>query len=162
MTKGGTPAKPKLPIRRQVSAGGVVVRHAGAGLEVALIMPRGTQRWQLPKGLVDAGEAPETTARREVREETGIDAEVLSPIDSIDYWYVGTDRDGTRVRFHKSVHFFLLAYRAGDVCEHDHEVSDARWVPIAGAVDLLAFPNERAVVEKARRMTEKLGTGDER
>jgi 8-oxo-dGTP diphosphatase len=150
MTKRDTASKLKLPIRRQVSAGGVVLRGRGANAEVVLIMPRGTQRWQLPKGLVDPDEAPAGAARREVREEAGVDAEVVSPLETIEYWYVGTDRDGARVRFHKSVHFFLLEYRGGDVGEHDHEVTEARWVPLVDAVRLLAFPNERAVVEKAR------------
>src|SRR5687767_1301133 len=98
MRKQSAPAKPKLPIRQQVSAGGVAYRRAAGTVQVALITPRGTQRWQLPKGLVDAGEAAEATARREVREETGVDGDVVSPIDTIEYWYVGPDRDGTRVR----------------------------------------------------------------
>jgi 8-oxo-dGTP pyrophosphatase MutT (NUDIX family) len=152
MTKGGSASKQKLPIRRQVSAGGVAFRRSSVGVEIALIMPRGTQRWQLPKGLVDAGEAPDAAARREVREEAGVDAEVVLPIETIDYWYVGTDRDGARARFQKSVHFFLLEYRAGDVRDHDQEVSEARWVAVDEALKLLAFPNERAVVEKARGM----------
>jgi 8-oxo-dGTP pyrophosphatase MutT (NUDIX family) len=152
MTKGGSPSKPKLPIRRQVSAGGVAFRRSGAGVEVVLIMPRGTQRWQLPKGLVDAGEAPDTTARREVREEAGVDAELVSPIKTIEYWYVGTDRDGTRVRFHKSVHFFLLEYCGGDVRDHDHEVADAGWVAIDEAIEQLSFKNEKLVVAKAKEM----------
>jgi 8-oxo-dGTP pyrophosphatase MutT (NUDIX family) len=152
MTKGDSPAKPKLPIRQQVSAGGVAFRRADGGVQVALITPRGTQRWQLPKGLVDAGEAPAATARREVREEAGVDGEVTSPIDTIEYWYVGADRDGTRVRFHKAVHFFLIEFRGGDVRDHDHEVAEARWVGIAEAVGMLAFKNERAIVEKAREM----------
>jgi 8-oxo-dGTP pyrophosphatase MutT (NUDIX family) len=150
MTKGSSPAKPKLPIRRQVSAGGVAFKRTAGGVQVALITPRGTERWQLPKGLVDAGEAPDATARREVREEAGVDGEVISPVDTIEYWYVGADRDGTRVRFHKTVHFYLLEFRSGDVADHDHEVAEARWVPVEKAVVLLAFANERRVVEKAR------------
>jgi 8-oxo-dGTP pyrophosphatase MutT (NUDIX family) len=149
MTKARSAAKPKLPIRQQVSAGGVVFKRGALGIEVALITPRGTQRWQLPKGLVDAGEAPDATARREVREEAGVDGEVISPIDTIEYWYVGADGDGTRVRFHKVVHFFLIEFRSGDVGDHDHEVAEARWVGIDEAPQLLAFPNERAVVKKA-------------
>ncbi len=92
------------------------------------------------------------TARREVREEAGIDGEIVAPIEEIQYWYVGTDRDGVRVRFHKSVHFFLIAYRGGDVGDHDHEVAEARWATIDEAVALVAFKNERLVVEKARTM----------
>jgi 8-oxo-dGTP pyrophosphatase MutT (NUDIX family) len=141
-----------LPVRRQVSAGGVVFRRVSQRVEVAVIRPRGTQRWQLPKGLVDTGEAPEQTGRREVREEAGIDADVVAPIETIEYWYVGTDRDGERVRFHKTVHFFVLAFRTGDVADHDHEVAEARWMPIDEAVEALAFKNEKAVVEKAARL----------
>jgi 8-oxo-dGTP pyrophosphatase MutT (NUDIX family) len=146
-----------LPVRRQVSAGGVVFRRVSQRVEVAVIRPRGTQRWQLPKGLVDPGEIPEQTARREVREEAGIDGDVVAPIETIEYWYVGTDRDGERVRFHKAVHFFLLGFRAGDVADHDYEVADARWMPIREAVEELAFKNEKTVVEKAARLIEGSG-----
>ncbi len=150
--KRGTTGAPPPPVRRQVSAGGVVFRRARGSIEVAIIRPRGTERWQLPKGLVDPGESPEVTARREVREEAGLEGEVVAPIEEINYWYVGTDRDGARVRFHKSVHFFLIAYRGGDVVDHDHEVAEARWATIDEAVALLAFANEKRVVEKAGAM----------
>jgi 8-oxo-dGTP pyrophosphatase MutT (NUDIX family) len=152
MTKGSSPANPKLPIRPQVSAGGVAFRRVGGSVQIALITPRGAQRWQLPKGLVDAGETPAATARREVREEAGVDGDVIAPLDTIEYWYVGADPDGTRVRFRKAVHFFLIEFRSGDVSDHDHEVEEARWVAIEEAVELLAFTNERSVVEKAREL----------
>lgn len=140
-----------------MSAGGVAYRRLGHRIEVALIRPRRTQRWQLPKGLVDPGEAPDVTARREVREEAGIEAAVVAPIEAIEYWYVGTDRDGVRVRFHKSVHFYLLSFLSGDVAGHDHEVDEARWATIDEALELLAFKNERGVVEKARALMEAEG-----
>jgi 8-oxo-dGTP diphosphatase len=161
MTKRSSPTKPKLPIRRQVSAGGVAFKRDAAGVEVVLITPRGTQRWQLPKGLVDAGETPDAAARREVREEAGVDGDVIAPIETVEYWYVGADRDGTRVRFHKSVHFFLIEYRAGDVGDHDHEVADARWVLVGDAARQLAFENERRVVARAWEMIERRGTNAE-
>ena len=143
---------PRLPVRNQVSSGGVVVRRTAAAAEVAIIRPRGTDRWQLPKGIVDPGESPDVTARREVREEAGIDGAIVGPISTIEYWYIGDDRDGERVRFHKTVHFFLLTFQEGDVADHDHEVAEARWLPLDEAVERLAFRNEKAVVEKARDM----------
>ena len=143
---------PRLPVRNQVSSGGVVVRRTSAGNEVAIIRPRGTERWQLPKGLVDPGESPDVTAQREVREEAGIDAAIVGPITTIQYWYVGDAQGGERVRFHKTVHFFLLVFRNGDVADHDHEVAEARWVALDDALGQLAFRNEKAVVEKAREM----------
>jgi 8-oxo-dGTP pyrophosphatase MutT (NUDIX family) len=152
------PHSPPLPIRRQVSSGGVVFRRSGDRVDVVIIRPKGTERWQLPKGLVDLGETPEVTAQREVREETGVDGTVIAPIDTIQYWYVGADRDGTRVRFQKTVHFFLLGFDRGDVAEHDHEVADARWVAVDEAIDRLAFRNEKVVVEKAREMIATAGS----
>ena len=146
--KAGGDAGAKPPIRRQVSSGGVAFRRVGDRVDIAIVSVGPNARWQLPKGIVDEGESPEATAVRETREEAGIEAELVAPLETIQYWYQATDR-GERVRFHKFVHFFLLEFRAGDVADHDHEVNEARWVPIGEAAGLLAFGNERAVVAKA-------------
>lgn len=140
------PKKP--PVLDQVSAGGVAYRRAADTVEVALISVGPQARWQLPKGLVGPGESPEVTALREVREEAGIETELVAPLDPIEYWYVGW-RGKQRVRFHKRVHFFLLAYQRGDVRDHDHEVNEARWVPLAEAQTMLAFKGERDVLAQA-------------
>ncbi|HEX7022807.1 MAG TPA: NUDIX hydrolase [Trueperaceae bacterium] len=140
----------RIPTREQVSAGGVVVRDH----EVALIRV-GDERWQLPKGRIEAGESPAEAARREVREETGLAAETLAPLDTVEYWYVGRER-GTRLRFHKFVHFYLCSYLSGDVTDHDQEVSEARWVPIEEAEEMLSFAGEKAVLRLAR---EKVAEG---
>jgi len=149
------PAK-RLPTVRQVSAGGVVYRRGdgAGGAEVALIRVGPQQRWQLPKGIVDEGESPELTAVREVREETGISARLVAPLEVIEYWYVGDDRDGRRTRFHKFVHFFLLEYEGGDVSQHDHEVDEARWVSVAEAERMLAFGSERKTMAQAIALLE--------
>ena len=135
----------------QVSAGGVVFRRGGAGVEVALISVGERGRWQLPKGLVGRGESPEEAALREAREETGLEAELIAHVETIEYWYFSTER-GARVRFHKFVHFYLMRYVSGDVADHDHEVNEARWVGIEEAAAMLAFKGEKAVVVKAREM----------
>jgi 8-oxo-dGTP pyrophosphatase MutT (NUDIX family) len=143
--------KSRIPIRNQISAGGAAFRTKDGTWEVALVLvgPEGKPRWQLPKGLVDKGETPEAAAIREVREEAGIETEVLAPLERVEYWYVGTEPGGGKVRYHKFVHFFLLRYRAGDVADHDDEVREARWVPIGDASAVLAFASERKVVEQA-------------
>ena len=137
--------------REQVSAGGVVFRRRGARVEVALISVGGERRWQLPKGIVDAGETAEAAALREVREETGLSAEIVAPLEAIEYWYFSKGT-APRVRFHKLVHFFLMRYESGDVSDHDAEVNEARWVEIADAARLLTFKSERKVVERARAL----------
>ncbi|MDQ3321225.1 MAG: NUDIX hydrolase [Acidobacteriota bacterium] len=139
---------PKLRAVEQISAGGVAFRHNDGEAEIAIISAKPSLRWQLPKGIIDAGETPEIAAVREVREEAGIETELLSEIETIEYWYVGENL-GERVRFHKLVHFFLLKYTGGDVANHDDEVAEARWVKLNKAVEMLAFKSEKSVVEKA-------------
>ncbi len=143
-----TKATIRIDTQTQVSAGGAAFREQGTTVEVALISVGNPPRWQLPKGLVDRGETPEVTALREVREEAGIEATILEKIETVEYWYQAKV-EGRRVRYHKFVHFFLMLYVAGNVTDHDHEVSEARWVEIGAALELIAFKSERGVLEKA-------------
>jgi 8-oxo-dGTP pyrophosphatase MutT (NUDIX family) len=135
----------------QVSAGGVVFRINKGSSEVAIVRIVPELRWQLPKGIIDPGETIEEAALREVREESGIVADLVAPIETIEYWFVA-DRNGERIRYHKFVHFFLMSYKAGDVAEHDQEVDEARWVDIETALEMLEFKSEQDVVTKAAAM----------
>lgn len=138
----------------RVSAGGVVYRlknvdHDKKSVQIALILVAPKLRWQLPKGTVDQGEAIDRTALREVREETGIEAELLGQLKRIEYWF-NSFNGSERIRYHKYVYFFLMRYLSGDVTDHDHEVVEARWFDIEQALDMLAFESEREVVQIAR------------
>jgi 8-oxo-dGTP pyrophosphatase MutT (NUDIX family) len=130
---------------RELSAGGVVVR----GDEVIVIVPtrRGAQGQRvlgLPKGHVDPGENAEQAATREVREEAGVDAELVSKLGDVRYFY---QRDGQRI--FKMVRFFLFDYRGGSLDDHDDEVEVARWMPLAEAARALSYRGEREMVERA-------------
>ena len=150
-----TKARAPISTETQVSAGGIVFRPlADRGSEVALISVGDPPRWQLPKGLVDRGETPETAAIREVREEAGLEADIIERLKLIEYWYQATVT-GRRVRIHKFVHFFLMKYLSGDVADHDHEVNEARWMEVGQAIGTIAFKSERAVLEEAASYIER-------
>jgi 8-oxo-dGTP pyrophosphatase MutT (NUDIX family) len=135
--------------RDEVSAGGVVFRErADGGHDVAIILTH-EGRWQLPKGWVEAGEAKEETARREVREEAGVEAEVIGELGTIEYWFV-SNYEPAPVRVHKRVHVYLLRCVSGSPEQHDDEVADARWLDIAEAERMLAFKDERRMIALAR------------
>jgi 8-oxo-dGTP pyrophosphatase MutT (NUDIX family) len=132
---------------REVSAGGVIYRRREGILEIALIHVR--NRWGLPKGHVEAGERFGETAVREVREETGLKGRVTGKLGEIRYSYRGKASGGEPIRINKRVHFYLLRYIKGDVRDHDHEVDEARWVPIEEAIGSLRFATDRRMVRRA-------------
>src|SRR5215217_4278447 len=133
---------------RETSFGGVALR----GEEVLVITPAGKQRvTALPKGGARPGESGEQTAAREVREETGITVSVREPVGDVRYWY---RRGGRRVR--KTVHFFVCDFVSGSTDDHDHEVEDARWIPLRQARTELTYPGERELIE---RVLSKQGPG---
>jgi len=129
----------------EFSAGGVVVR----GQDVMVIVPTrrgasGARVLGLPKGHPEPGETPEQAAEREVREESGVQGEILESLGQVAYSY---ERRGARVD--KRVEFFLMEYRDGDPADHDHEVQEARWMPLTEAATALTYPGEREMVAKA-------------
>ena len=130
---------------REVSAGGVVVRDRAC---VVIVPTRraadGRPVLALPKGHVDPGETPPEAAAREVREEAGVQVELLGELGAVRYWYM---RSGRRIA--KQVDFFLFAYRAGDVEDHDDEVEHARWMPLAEAAQALTYEGERRMAALA-------------
>jgi len=130
-------------LKRELSAGGVVVRRAGGQAEVAVVRPRGGVI-ALPKGHPEDGETLEQAATREVREETGLTAEPVGRLGEVRYWYT---LSGERVL--KEVAFFLFDYLSGSVADHDDEVEDAAWVALDAAPRLLSYRGEREMAAKA-------------
>ena len=137
-------------MRREFSAGGVVVRRLRGRWWVAAIRPTGKPEgtWALPKGLIDSGETGAATAVREVAEETGIQGRLEAKLGDVRYVYTWR---GERV--FKVVSFFLLRYSSGRIGElppgMDREVAEARWLPLEEAPRLLAYGGEREMATRA-------------
>ena len=136
----------------EFSAGGVVMNDAG---EVVVIVPTrraadGSRVLALPKGHPDGAESSAEAALREVREEAGVEAEVVDSLGEVRYWY---QRGGRRIA--KVVEFFLLRYVSGDVDDHDHEVEHARWMPAKEALSTLTYAGERDMVREALSRSER-------
>jgi 8-oxo-dGTP pyrophosphatase MutT (NUDIX family) len=123
----------------------VVVR----GRDVVVIVPvkrdaRGQRVLGLPKGHPDGSETPEAAATREVTEETGVTAELIDALGEVEYTY---ERRGRQIA--KRVAFYLFEYRSGDVADHDHEIEEARWMPLEEAAQTLTYAGERQMVTRA-------------
>jgi 8-oxo-dGTP pyrophosphatase MutT (NUDIX family) len=132
---------------RAVSAGGVVLAELRPDAPVALVAHRsvrGHLQWTLPKGAQERGETVTETAVREVREETGLEVELVGPLETIDYWFVWAPE---QTRYHKFVHYFLMRAVGGDFSRHDSEMEDAAWFEPDQARNQMAFANERRLLD---------------
>lgn len=147
-----------MAVRREFSAGGVVVRRLRGRWVVAAIRPGGKAEgtWALPKGLIGPGEKGEATAAREVTEETGVTGTPVEKLGDVRYVYTWA---GERV--FKVVSFFLFRYRSGRLgdipAEHAHEVAETQWLPLDEAPNLLAYKGEREMAAKA---LDRLGSAE--
>jgi 8-oxo-dGTP pyrophosphatase MutT (NUDIX family) len=147
-----------MPVKREFSAGGVLVRRLDGRWVMAAIRPGGkpSGTWALPKGRIDPGEGAEATALREVAEETGAHGRSLGKLGDVRYWF---NWGGERI--FKVVSFFLVRYeggRLGDIpAAFRHEVAEVRWLPLDEAPRLLAYGGER---DMARRAQERLSGSD--
>jgi 8-oxo-dGTP pyrophosphatase MutT (NUDIX family) len=137
-------------MKREFSAGGVLVRRLRGRWVFAAIRPAGKKPglWALPKGQIDERERPEETAVREVAEETGAQGKVAQKLGDVRYVYTW---DGERI--FKVVSFYLLRYSGGRLGELPpqtaHEVDEVRWLPLDEGPRLLAYGGEREMAAKA-------------
>jgi 8-oxo-dGTP pyrophosphatase MutT (NUDIX family) len=123
----------------------VVVRDR----DVIVIVPvkrdaHGRRVLGLPKGHPDGDESPEAAAIREVCEEAGVNARPIDKLGDVNYTY---ERKHRRVA--KRVTFYLFEYLSGDLADHDHEIEEARWMPLEEAARALSYEGEREMVVRA-------------
>jgi 8-oxo-dGTP pyrophosphatase MutT (NUDIX family) len=141
---------PAIPSKREISAGGVVYRRNDDEVEIVLASRRtrrGELAWGLAKGGIEDEESMEDAAVREVREETGLLAEIEASLGETRYFYVWEN-----VRIRKTVHFFLMRHTGGDIDDRDDEMEEVRWFPLERALKRAAYRGERDVLVRAAEL----------
>jgi len=125
------------------SFGAVVFRYEAGQLLYLLVLHTGGGHWDFPKGHPEEGESPEETARREVREETGWEIELIPPFcEAIGYILPRGEE--------KRVLFFAGKGVRGSGQEPDpDEIARVEWCTYPQAEERLTYPNSREVLKKA-------------
>ena len=139
-------ATSKGPTRQEVSAGGVVFRGSGSGVEYALIKAGG--RWSFPKGNIEKGETPELAALREISEETGLplgSLSIVGRLPDVEYAF----RWGGALVF-KKVHNYLVHLKAEAPLEPQlGEIEEVRWFSPDEARRAISFKNAKQTLDAA-------------
>lgn len=144
-------------MRRELSAGLVLVRRMRGAYWLAAVRPQGKPEgtWALPKGLIGSGETPPNTALREGFEETGLRSRLGSKLGDVRYVYTWQGE-----RIFKIVSFYLAHAVGGRIGElpagMEIEVAEARWLPLVEAPRLLAYKGEREMAERALQVLDPL------
>lgn len=148
----------RAPVEREFSAGGLVYRRRGGEVSVVLAARNHPQTgrlvWTIPKGHLEEGESSEDAARRELREETGLDATIEGKLGDVTYWYARRTDDGTVRRVWKRVRFFLMRHTGGRFADRDEEMDAVKWFRVADAETAAAHENERVLLRRARELLE--------
>lgn len=123
-------------MKREISAGGVVVRKKARSWEVLLISDMNKQ-WTFPKGLVEKGEEMIDGAKREIGEEVGVyDVTYMGAFPPIHYMY---RRNGL---INKTVFYFLFSSKGSErlIPQKEEGITAAQWVPLSKATTLIGYP----------------------
>ena len=142
----------KAKIKREFSAGGIVFKNKGKEILWLVIKPAGNNKWRFPKGQINASESSVAAAKREVREESGVEIEILGKIGEEKYFFM---EDKQKVL--KTVIFYLMKYACESGASLDKETEAIAWLSFAQAKKRLAFNKEQGLLKKAKEL---LGRGE--
>jgi 8-oxo-dGTP pyrophosphatase MutT (NUDIX family) len=146
------PMKPAA-IKYLHSAGGVIFKKVGSGIEVALIATKNNTIWTLPKGIIDKDESPQMAAVREIQEETGLTGEIVDALGEKSYWFYLKNENA---KCKKTVTYFLLRHVSGDTNNFSWEVDEAKWFPLDEAMEILSYKSDKEILLGAKEKLEQI------
>ena len=135
-------------IVREPTSGGIVFRRDDKGEIELLLIQDAKNRWTIPKGHIEEGEAAVATARREIGEEAGLfDLDMLGWLGKIHFRYRRIDR-----LVLMTTQIYLVRVRtSGDEIKKEEWMNDIKWFPFTEALDLIEYEDIGKLMLLARK-----------
>jgi len=132
-----------MPYER--SAGAVIFYRKAKTIEYLILQYR-HEGWDFPRGAIEKGEEEKQTARREIREETGLkNLEFILGFRKKVSWFYRSKNNKT---IYKEAIYFLARSRDKKV-ELSSEHTNFQWLPFQKALEQLTFDNAKKILQKA-------------
>jgi 8-oxo-dGTP diphosphatase len=131
----------------EYSAGGVVV-YKDKVLVITTTNLKNETVNTFPKGHIEKNESAIEAAVREVEEETGLKAQVVTKLDDVKYWFVFNNE-----KIHKKVSWFLMQPVSDDVVNklnpdiHEEKIQKVSWVKLEDVEQILSYDSDKNLVK---------------
>ncbi|MFT7615229.1 MAG: bis(5'-nucleosidyl)-tetraphosphatase [Candidatus Woesearchaeota archaeon] len=129
----------------QTSCGAIIIH----GKNILIIKDKRANNWSFPKGRVQAEETPQQTAIREVKEEVGLDINIIKGFCEVSKFHIGKAVD-------KTVYYFLAIVETDKIIRQEKEIAIAQWVPLSEVENYLRFDNGKRIIKKVKEYLELL------
>lgn len=130
-------------MKEEISAGGVVVFG-----NAILLLRKYNGDWVLPKGRVEKDEQLQEAALREVKEETGVEAEIERYLGEIHYTYKENWDETNRI--HKTVHWYMMKSKNMETVPQKEEgFVDAKYIHMDKSIEIAKYHDEREIIKVA-------------
>ncbi|MCX6726127.1 MAG: NUDIX domain-containing protein [Candidatus Shapirobacteria bacterium] len=140
-----------MTTKREFSAGGIVFRKEKKGFLWLLIKPNGHLEWRFPKGKINKSESSVAAAKREVKEEAGIEVKILEKIGEIKFFFTEDKQ-----KIFKTVIFYLMEYVKESEDGFESETEAIEWLSFNKAEKRLAFDKEQKLLREAEVLRQKI------
>ncbi len=136
-------------MKEQVSAG-IITFYIKNEVPHFLLLHYPHGHWDLPKGKIEEGESKETAALRELKEETGLTAQIIDGFEKkLEYFF---KQNGELIK--KTVYFFIGQVLFGEITLSDEHIG-FEWLPCEQALKRLTFENAKEVLKQAHDFLNK-------
>jgi len=132
-------------LEREFSSGGIVIKARGSKIEILLIKDS-YGKWTWPKGNIDKGEGSLDAAKREIREETGLEnIQAVAKVGQVNYFYTREKK-----LIYKTVYLYLFKFTGREKLSiQEREIEDGRWFSPREALVKMEYKGAKELLAKA-------------